>query len=99
MPSNPNETPNYQELKRRYKEKYGEEEMPSYVTESYDAVVLAVKAVLASNGKREDIKNKLFEVSKTYQGVSGNVVFDENGDVTKPVMFKIENSQFVPYGE
>jgi len=100
MPGNPPDTQKYQELKRRYKEKYSEEEMPSYTTESYDAVTLAVKAILASNGTKEDIKNKLFEVSKSYNGVSGNVTFDENGDVTKSVMFKtIKNGQFVPYTE
>ena len=97
MPGNPPETPKYQELKRRYKEKYGEDEMPSYVTEAYDAIMLGVKAVLASNGTKENIKDKLYEVSKIYQGVSGDVAFDKNGDVTKPVMFKtIKNGQFVP---
>jgi branched-chain amino acid transport system substrate-binding protein len=98
MPGNPPETEKYKALQKAYQEKYKEEEMPSYVAEAYDAVMLGVKAVLASNGTKEDIKNKLFEVSKTYEGVSGNVTFDENGDVTKPVMFKtIKNSQFVPY--
>lgn len=97
MPGNPPETGKYKELKKRYKEKYNED-MPSYTTEAYDAVILGVKAVLASNGTKEDIKNKLFEVSKNYSGVSGNVTFDENGDVTKSVMFKtIKNGQFVPY--
>lgn len=61
---------------------------------------LAVKAVLESDGTKEDIKTKLFEVSKTYQGVSGNVEFDQNGDVVKPILVKqIKSGQFTPYEE
>jgi branched-chain amino acid transport system substrate-binding protein len=99
MPGNPPETQEYKRLQEMYKQKYGED-IPSFVAESYDAVMLGVKAVLASNGTKEDIKNKLFDVSKTYTGVSGNVTFDENGDVVKDVMFKtIKNGQFVPYNK
>lgn len=100
MPGNPPETSSYQRLKQIYKGKYGEDEIPPYVTEAYDAVMIGVKAVLASDGTKENIKNKLYEVSKAYNGVSGNVIFDENGDVIKDVMFKtIKNGQFVPYEE
>jgi len=38
--------------------------------------MLGVKAIIASNKTKEDIKNKLYTVNKTYQGVSGNVTFD-----------------------
>ncbi|MDD5148325.1 MAG: ABC transporter substrate-binding protein [Candidatus ainarchaeum sp.] len=98
MPGNPPESPRYQELKQRYSEKYNDNVVPIDLAESYDATMLGVKAVLASNGTKEDIKSKLFEVSKTYQGVSGSVQFDEKGDVNKTVLIKtIKNGQFVEY--
>ena len=98
IPGNPPESSAYQGLKRRYVEEYGETDIPSFVTEAYDAVMLGVKAISASDGTREDIKDKLYEVSKTYQGVSGSVEFDANGDVEKSVTFKtIKDGQFVPY--
>lgn len=98
MPGNPPETPRYQELKNKYKEKYTEEADLPYLTEAYDAAMLGVKAVLASDGSREDICDKLFEVSKTYEGISGNIEFDENGDVVKETLIKtIQNGEFVVY--
>ncbi len=98
VPGNPPETSAYQKLKSKHAERYNEKDMPPYTVEAYDAVMLGVKAVLASDGTKEDVKDKLYEVSKTYQGVSGNVTFDENGDVTKPVIFKtIKNGEFVLY--
>ncbi len=98
MPGNPPETAKYKEFMEKYSAKYGEKELLPYLTESYDAVMLGVRAILASNGTKEDIKNKLYEVSKKYEGVSGNVTFDENGDVTKPVFLKtIKNGQFILY--
>jgi branched-chain amino acid transport system substrate-binding protein len=97
MPGNPPNSPALEELKKKYYKKY-KEDIPSFVAESYDAVFLGVKAILLSDKTKEDIKNKLFEVSQTYNGVSGNVTFDENGDVTKPVLLKqVKNREFVEY--
>ena len=99
MPGNPPESPLYQELQNEYQTKYNEA-IAQYVAESYDATMLGVKAVLKSNRTKEDIKDKLYSVSKDYRGVSGNTVFDVNGDVTKEVLFKtIKNGQFVRYEE
>lgn len=97
MPGNPMESSKYQKLENEYQTKY-KESIAQYVAESYDATMLGAEAVLASDGTKEDIKNKLFEVSKKYNGVSGNVTFDQNGDVIKSVTFKtIKNGQFVPF--
>lgn len=98
MPGNPPDTPAYQALEAKYKQKYKEDTMPSYVAEAYDAAMLGVKALQSSDGTHEDMKKKLYEVSNTYTGVSGNVTFDANGDVSKPVMYKqIKNGKFVVY--
>ena len=97
MPGNPPESPKHLVLSQRYEEKYGEPHT-AYFTEVYDAVMLAIEAIEQSNGSKEDIKDKLYEVSKSYQGVSGNVQFDENGDVSRPILIKqIRNGEFVPY--
>ncbi len=98
MPGNPPQTLAYQALEAKYKQRYKEDTMPSYVAEAYDGVMLGIKAMQASDGSKEDLKNKLYEVSKAYTGVSGNVTFDSNGDVSKPVMYKqIKNGKFVVY--
>lgn len=98
MPGNPPETPALQTLQEKYKQRYGEDSLPSYTTEAYDAVMLGIKALKASDGSKEDIKNKLYEVSKQYTGVSGNVVFDSNGDVHKDILLKqIKNGEHVVY--
>lgn len=98
VPGNPPEASAYQDLIKKYQEKYNEDKMPLYLTEAYDAAQLGVRAILASNGTKEDIKDKLYEVSKEYQGVSGNVMFDENGDVNKDVLVKmIKDGQYIEY--
>jgi branched-chain amino acid transport system substrate-binding protein len=98
LPGSPKETEEYLSFKNRYLEKYSEKTLPSYAAESYDALMLGIKAIDASDGTREDIKNKLYIVSQDYQGVSGDVSFNEYGDVTKDVLFKqIVNGEFVVY--
>lgn len=98
LPGSPEETEKYLNLQRKYFEKYAEDVMPSYTAESYDAVMLGVKAVIESDGTKEDINKKLYLVSKDYKGLSGNTTFDENGDVKKDVIFKqIVNGEFVVY--
>jgi branched-chain amino acid transport system substrate-binding protein len=97
MPGNPPQSSAYQALAQRYQERYGEPHT-SYFTESYDAMQLAVRAVIASDGTKENIRNKLYEVSKNYQGVSGNLEFDQNGDVIKSILVKqIKNGKFAEY--
>ncbi len=83
----------------RYKEEFGEEP-PAYCAEAYDAVILGIKAIEESDGTKEDIKNKLYQIGRDYIGASGEITFDENGDVSKPFIIKtVKNGQFVPYEE
>jgi branched-chain amino acid transport system substrate-binding protein len=88
LPGNPPKTGEYTQLIQKYKSEYDEENMPSYTAESYDAVMLDVNAINEIDGTKEDIKNKLYKVSKEYTGVSGNVTFNKKGDVLKGVLFK-----------
>ena len=55
--------------------------MPVYVTQSYDVVNLLANALTKSGADGEKLKNELYQV-KDYQGVSGKIGFDENGDLT-----------------
>lgn len=80
----------------RYELKY--EEIPDYiVAEAYDALRLIAKSLNKCGEKPECLKIDLFE-TKNYQGLSGLLTFDENGDVYYPYHLKtIKNGQFVPY--
>ena len=64
----------------------------------YDAVNMIIKAIELSGGaKGEDIKNGL-NMIKDYHGASGVMEFDKNGDVHKPIGFKIiRDGKFVWY--
>lgn len=79
-----------------YKEKYGVEP-PAYAAEGYDAAMLMIKSIVASKDRTGDnIKKELEKIGQNYQGASGVITFDENGDVQKPMVIKmIENGQFV----
>jgi branched-chain amino acid transport system substrate-binding protein len=82
-----------------YKERYGTE-APAYSAEAYDSLVLAVKAVKESDRTKEDVKTKLYQIGQNYMGASGEITFDENGDVQKEFILKtIKDGQFVPYEE
>ncbi len=94
----PPESERFNELAQIYRERYQEDVIPEYFTESYDATVLGVLAILGSDGRADSIRRQLFIISQNYQGVSGNVAFDENGDVSKNLSIKqIENGEFVLY--
>lgn len=65
---------------------------------SYDAFMMAYQAANSSNSQitGTSIKN-YFDSIKDYEGVTGKIVFDKNGDVVKPVVFKtIRNGKFLP---
>jgi len=55
------------------------------VANSYDVVMLAAAAAeKAGKNDRAAINEALAQMG-TYQGVSGPITFDENGDVVKPL--------------
>jgi len=79
----------YSEYKTKYKEKY-EEEPVLYGNFSYDALrVLAIAIQNAGLIDSEKVKNALYDV--VYEGASGLVKFDSNGEVIeKPFnMYKV----------
>lgn len=78
-----------------YKASYGyNSEM--FAANAYDAINLAANAFANTNGSGEQIKTYLYSISG-YPGVAGLTSFDKNGDVLRPVMFKIvSNGKFIP---
>lgn len=90
--------PAVQDFVQRYKARYQEE--PDYVAaEAYDSLRLIVGALEYCGLDGECMKNYLLSI-QNYQGVSGNLSFDENGDVFYEYSLKtVKNGQFVPYEE
>jgi branched-chain amino acid transport system substrate-binding protein len=90
-------TPEIKQFTTNFNKKYGN--APGIVeAHSYDAlriIASSMKRIKQVNG--ESIKNKLYQIKK-YQGVTGEISFDENGDVSKPLQVKtLEKNKFVAY--
>jgi branched-chain amino acid transport system substrate-binding protein len=69
-----------------YKKRYNEN--PSvYSANAYDAVMLVVEAFRSANTKPEDIRDFLYGI-KSYPGASGEITFDKDGEVSKPIILK-----------
>lgn len=62
-----------------YKEVYGTEPGP-FAAQAYDAFMILAQAVEQGAVTGPEIKNAISGIS--YEGASGNITFDENGDVT-----------------
>jgi branched-chain amino acid transport system substrate-binding protein len=77
----------FTDFREKYMAKY-KEDPDVYAAHGYDAMKIIAEAVAHSGNDAEKIKSYLYNV-KNYDGVSGNTTFDQNGDVIKPVMFKI----------
>jgi branched-chain amino acid transport system substrate-binding protein len=82
-------------FKNAFKEKFNKE--PAlYAAEGFDVFNLVIKTIKecnAANSLSQCIKDKLYTI-KNYQGASGIITFDKNGDVLKPMAIKIiENGE------
>ncbi len=75
----------YQAFVQAYKTEYGQEP-PIFAAEAYDATKIAVPAI-AESMSREEARTKVAATSN-YDGASGPITFDQNGDVTKPYSIK-----------
>jgi len=85
------DTQRYQE---KYQAKYGK--LSDYFAAcSYDAAMLAARAMKVCGEDSSCIKEELYQV-KNYPGASGTINVDDHGDFILPVIFKkIENGKFV----
>ena len=80
----------------KYKQKYGEE--PTiFAAQSYDGLVALAKAMKNCQPDDTDcVRKELMKLD--FEGASGRIKFDLNGDVQKPVELKIiRNQTYVRY--
>jgi branched-chain amino acid transport system substrate-binding protein len=85
-----------QEFKATFKKKYGKD--PGILCDvGYDAGNLIIYAYQHGAETADDIR-KVFAELKNFQGASGEIKFDKNGDVHKPMILKmIKNGTFMDY--
>lgn len=69
----------------RFKQKYNGEEPQNFAPNTYDAIMLIAQAMRKYGTDAKSIKRGLYEV-KNFQGASGNITIDQNGDVVQPMM-------------
>lgn len=74
-----NKDAHFQEFQKKYKEKFSAE--ANYIAAaSYDTVMVIAKAMSGTGGDAGKIKSALYGI-KNYEGASGDITFDEQGDV------------------
>jgi branched-chain amino acid transport system substrate-binding protein len=88
--------PAVQKFVDAYKAKFDGANPDWFVANSYDVVMLAAAAATkAGSNDRTAINDALTSIG-TYEGISGPITFDENGDVIKPLSIVIvENGGLV----
>lgn len=75
-----------------YRKKFGQES-GGYAPLMYDATKIVAQAVAACDENTDCIKNFLYNVK--FNGVSGNISFDQKGDAHLPIVIKtVKNGQF-----
>ena len=81
----------------KYKAKYNEE--PGiWAAHSYDAMKIIGLAIKSGGTTATEIQKSMSKI-KNYIGVTGEMSFDENGDVIKTIkIYTVKNKQFVPWG-
>ncbi|MEA4973806.1 MAG: ABC transporter substrate-binding protein [Candidatus Metalachnospira sp.] len=89
-----NDSEDYTYLKDKYEEKTGNQ-IDTYVTQSYDALNLVLKAIEATDGDKAAMKDWIANV-KDYEGVSGKFSFNEKRvPIKEEYVFTIENGAYV----
>lgn len=89
------ETPTKQFVEA-FKKKFNNEEPGWVESHCYDAFMLIVTAMKSTNKTDGDSIRKYLDTMSNYIGVTGSIKFDENGDISKVVIFKtVKNGQFV----
>lgn len=86
-----------QKFVQSFKTKYGTEP-DVFAAQGYDSLHVLVRAIEISGGSSVDqIRNGFFLI-KDYEGPGGKVIFEPNGDVTKPLrLMTIINGKFTDY--
>ncbi|MDR1509388.1 MAG: ABC transporter substrate-binding protein [Synergistaceae bacterium] len=91
------DSPSVQKLVKAYGEKTGK--IPStWVALSYDATMAVIEAIRKTDARsREDVKKGLDNLG-VFEGATGKMQFDENGDVLKDFSkIIVKDGKFIPY--
>jgi branched-chain amino acid transport system substrate-binding protein len=72
--------PAYDAFRKKYSERY-HEEADTIAAKSYDAMAVAIDAVLRVGDRPNDIRRLLKSPDYSFQGLSGRIEFDSNGDL------------------
>lgn len=85
-----------QNIMKEYQDAYGES-INSFGINSYDSTILMIEAIREANSlKASDIVAQLKKTD--YDGVLGNIKFDDNGDPIKtPIFVTIKDGAYVTY--
>ena len=90
------EDPAVQKFVDAYKAKFDGANPDWFVANSYDVVMLAAAAATKAGSNDRTAINDALATVGTYEGISGPITFDENGDVIKPLSIVIvENGSLV----
>lgn len=82
-----------EQFAQRHKEVYGTEPGP-FAAQAYDAFMALANAIKQGATTGEEIKDALATMS--FDGASGRIVFDENGDVSGNYdVYQVKNGKFV----
>lgn len=79
-----------------YREKYGADTTPNDIAAlNYDTVYLLYNAITAAQSTERDAVRDALKNADMYEGVTGNIKFNDSGDPSKPaVMIQIVDGKF-----
>ncbi|MDD3874802.1 MAG: ABC transporter substrate-binding protein, partial [Methanosarcina sp.] len=88
---------NTEEFLCAYRELYGEDEEPeSAVALGFDAYLLALDSIKRQAEETNKSLRDVIQGTKEFQGVTGSITFDKQGDPIKPVVFiTVKNGEFI----
>jgi branched-chain amino acid transport system substrate-binding protein len=90
--SSPGEGSIYDNFQKKFKERFGKEATINSI-KPYDTVMLIYETACKSGPNPDEIRKALEQV-KDFQGISGPIAFDENGDILNP-----KYDRFIYHGE
>ncbi|MBU4285135.1 ABC transporter substrate-binding protein [Patescibacteria group bacterium] len=88
------------EFQSKFLQKTGSDKVIVCSPQAYDLVKILANALKKAGVNSMAVKDELYKV-RDYEGVSGDITFDENGDLLNPEMatFIIKDGHVVPYEE
>ncbi len=91
------ETPERKAFEEMYKKKWNVDNIGSYAYYAYDAAMVALKAAEKCGCTDAETLSKTIR-GTTWEGVSGEIKFDEKGDrELAHIIWIVKDNQFVPY--